>query len=106
MKRPDAKTAGGALGSVPAVDEKWVKRYPTMLSFLCDEKYDDGGVRELSALSVSIREGDVLLALNDKDLKQSVYTQAHSFEDGMKLMEEALREGKAQWRPWKAGKRK
>lgn len=106
MKRPDAKVAGGKLGSLPAVDEQWVKRYPTILAYLCDETYDDGGVREVSALSISIREGDFLLALNDKDLKQSVYTQAHSLTEGLKLMEEALKDGKAQWRPWKAGKRK
>lgn len=106
MKRPDTKTAGANASGIQSIDDKWMKRYPTILQFLCDDKYDDGGAREVSALSVSIREGDILLALNDKDLKQSVYTQAHSFEEGMKLMEEALRDGKAQWRPWKAGKRK
>lgn len=106
MKRPDAKAAGGKLGSSPAVDEAWVKKYPFILSYLCDETYDDGGAREVSALSVSIREGDFLLALNDKELKQSVYTQAHTLTQGLSLMEEALREGKCQWRPWKAGKKK
>lgn len=106
MKRPEGKTAGGALGSLPAVDDQWVKKYPTILAYLCDETYDDGGAREVSALSISIREGDFLLALNDKDLQQSVYTQAHTLADGLKLMEGALADGKAQWRPWKSGKRK
>lgn len=106
MKRPETRVQGKGGGAPPNVDEAWVKKYPTILSFLCDETYDDGGPRELAALSISIREGDFLLALNDKDLKQSVYTQAHSLTDGLKLMEEALRDGKAQWRPWKAGKKK
>ena len=106
MKRPEGKVAGGALGSLPAVDEAWVKKYPTILSYLCDETYDDGGARVTSALSITIREGDFLLALNDKDLDQSVYTQAHTLTEGLKLMEEAIREGKAQWRPWKKGKKK
>jgi len=106
MKRPEAKVAGGKLGSVPAIDDAWVKKYPTIIQYMTDDQYDDGGARETSALSITIRDGDFLLALNDKDLKQSIYTQAHTLTDGLKLMEEALRDGKAQWRPWKAGKRK
>lgn len=106
MKRPETKTAGGKLGGSPAVDEGWLKKYPTITMYLCDDTYEDGGAREVSALSISIREGDFLLALNDKDLKQSVYTQARSLPDALRLMEGALKDGAAQWRPWKTGKRK
>lgn len=106
MKRPDSKAAGGRYLGATAVDEAWVKKYPTILSFLCDETYDDGGARETSALSIAIRDGDFLLALNDKDLKQSVYTQAHTLGDGLKLMEDALAKDQAQWRPWNNGKKK
>lgn len=106
VKRPEIQSAKGT-GKHPANGEDaFVKKHPTIITYMTDDVYEDGGARELSALSISIREGDVLIALNDKDLKQSMYTQAHTLQDALKLMEGALSEGNAQWRPWKAGKRK
>lgn len=106
MKRPDVdKPKTGGDGS-PMHDEWFSKKYPTIVMYLTDGKYDDGAARELSALSVSVADGDVLIALNDKDLKQSVYTQSSTLQDALKLMEGALKDGTCQWRPWRAGKRK
>ena len=106
MKRPDAKVAGGHMAAGQASDEVFSRKYPNITLYLTDDKYEDGGVRELSALSVSVREGNMLVALNDKDLKQSMYTQADTLTEALKLMEGALAGGQAEWRPWKSGKKK
>lgn len=106
MKRPEGKVAGARSGGGVCSDEQLVKRYPTIMLYLTDAVYDDGGAREVSALSVSVRDGQVALALNDKDLKQSLYTQAETLPEAMKLMEGALVSGTGEWRPWKAGKKK
>jgi hypothetical protein len=43
-------------------------------------------------------------ALNDKALKQSLYSAAGTQKAALKLMEEALSTGSGVWRPWKRGK--
>jgi hypothetical protein len=106
MKRPD-HTPSKAAGQVgKCSDDTWTKKYPRILEYLTDDKYDDGSARDVSALSISIRDGDIALALNDKDLKCSLYTQAESLTTAMRLMEEALASGKGEWRPWNNKKRK
>lgn len=106
MKRPDhvPSKAAGVVGQCS--DETWVKKYPMILQYLTDDKYDDGAARDVSALSISIRDGDIALALNDKDLKCSMYTQADSLTKALQLMEGALQSGKAEWRPWGGKKKK
>lgn len=106
MKRPDHVASEPTPGGQPIGDEIWGKKYPHIVEYLTCAAYDDGGSREPSALSVRVEGADIQLALNDKDLKQSLYTQATTFTDAMRLMNEALGSGKGQWRPWKGGKKK
>lgn len=79
---------------------------PHITEHLSATKYDDGSKREQSSLSVSVVDGAVAIALNDKDLSRSAYTLAASLEEALKLLEEALAADKAVWRPWKLGKKK
>lgn len=106
MKRPDLKSAAVVSGVQQCSDDVFQRKYPTIVSYLMDEKYDDGSVREPSALSISVRDGLISLALNDKDVKASLYTQASTLNEALKLMEGVLADGSAPWRPWKAGKKK
>lgn len=87
-------------------DEQWVKRYPTIVEYLTTVEWEDGGKREPSALTINVGEGSFLLALNDKECQRTLYTQAESLSEGLKLMEAVLVAGKAPWRPWKQGKKK
>jgi hypothetical protein len=105
MRKPEKPVlaAGKVEGAFP--DEGWLKRYPTLCQYMTDAAWDDGTARECSQLSISCREGDVCLALNDKDLQQSLYTAAESVTEALKLMEGALADGRGQWRPWKTGKK-
>lgn len=106
MKRPDSKASKASSGRGLCSDEAFVKRYPCIVEYLTDDVYDDGGAREVSVLSVSIRDGSISLALNDKDLKQSLYTQAETLQGALMLMEGALKSGVGEWRAWKMGKKK
>jgi len=106
MKRPDTAAATSTATTNPLENEKWIGKFASVSEYLATTKWDDGTPREPSALSFTVADGGCLVALNDKDLKQSIYTSADTFERALKLMEEALVSGKAVWRPWKAGKRK
>lgn len=85
-------------------DAQFVAKYPTILSYLTDESWDDGKARELSALSWTIKDGSWQLALNDKALKQSLYTSGPTMTEALKLLEACLASGSGSWRPWKRGK--
>lgn len=105
MKKPSqSQAASAAAKGVP--DEAWAKKYPTIVEHLVTDQWEDGSAREVSALSIQVKDGLMALALNDKDLKQSLYTAAGSLSEALALMERALKDGSGQWRPWKSGKRK
>lgn len=103
MKRPDPKSTTGT-GQPSGADDAFVKAYPSVWSYLADETWDDGKDRQPSALSLTWKEGCWQLALNDKALKQSLYTCAPTQKEALGLMEKALRDGTGVWRSWKRGK--
>jgi len=106
VKKPTGKTAGARTPSGDFPDQLWLEKFPTICVFMTDDKWDDGTPREVSVLSVSVRDGMMALALNDKDLKQSMYTMAETVAEALGLLECALADGTGQWRPWKAGKKR
>jgi len=106
MRKPDAVTGPAKSSSTIPESEKWLVKFPTVCEYLSTTSWEDGTPREASALSVSVQDGCILIALNDKDLKQSLYTSAESLLEALKLMEGALSSNVGQWRPWKAGKKK
>lgn len=106
MKKPDSTPLASVGGVTSLGEDKWVGKCVHVSEYLVTTQWEDGTPREPSALSLSVADGLCLVALNDKDLKQSIYTSAETFQEALKLMEAALGSGKASWRPWKAGKRK
>lgn len=106
MKKPEGKVAGGALPAGQCTDDVFARKHPNILLYLTDALWDDGKERELSQLTISVRAGAIALALNDKALKQSMYTQADTLTEALKLLEGALADGSGEWRPWNMGKGK
>lgn len=104
MQRP-ARSNGSQSGGWRREDDDVFIDYPLLAAYLVDTKYDDGGPREPSALVLSIQDGQAHVALNDKDLKQSLYAAAGGFLEAMRILEEALAAGSGRWRPWKFGKK-
>lgn len=85
-------------------DDGFAKAHPKIVEYLITVEWEDGSAREPSALSVTIRDGMVNVALNDKALKQSMYSTAGTLKEALKLLEGALKDELGAWRPWKAGK--
>lgn len=96
-----------AAGGQGMPDATFMKDYPSIAAYLSDPVWDDGTPRELSTLSISVDDGQIRLALNDKDGRQSAYTNALSVKDAFKALEQALAKDLITWRAWdrKKGKK-
>lgn len=105
MKKPDT-VAKAKAGQVSLPDDKFVTQYPMITEYLATQEWEDKTPREPSTLAVSLGDGMFKLALNDKELKQSLYTAAGTLQEALKLMEGALKAGNGEWRKWNDGKRK
>jgi len=106
VRKPVDLNGSPSTSSGACPDEGWKKKYPTIVEYLTCGEWEEGGKRELSNLTVSIGDGCFLLALNDKECHRSLYTQAESLTEGLRLMEGVLAGGKAPWRAWKNVKKK
>lgn len=97
---------GGLRGSV---DCNVLVGLPTLLSYLTDDKYEDGTPRQRSTMSVFVEEGMVKIALNDRQEHASMYVAAEGLGTALEALESKLDAGTGDWRAWnnrtrKAGK--
>lgn len=104
MKKP-SKEQEQAASKTGCPDAVLSNTYPRIMEYLTTEKWEDGSSRTLSKLGICVQDGLISVALNDGALKQSLYTQAGSLGEAMKLLEKALEAGSGNWRSWKAGKK-
>ena len=100
MKRV-TPTAPSKKGAWSCPDPTFLKTFPTIAEYCCDDRWDDGKPRTVCTLRVGFDSSYVQLALNDSEGKQGLYTSAPSLQEALTLMEEILASGKAQWRRWK-----
>jgi len=103
MKKPTFEHVEKA-GKKAATDEGFAKKYPTILEYLTTTKWDDGTAREASKLSLFIEDGVFKVAVNDVDLKRSLYTSGETLEGALRATEKALQMPEADWRAWNKGK--
>lgn len=103
LKRPTESQSQSA-SATGCPDAKFAAAYPTLTAYLVDATWEDGKPRELSAMSFTLKDGLFQLALNDKALKQSLYTAGPTMTDCLKMAEKAILDGSGQWRSWKKGK--
>lgn len=103
-KPPLATTAEGKV--TPLTDDKFAKKYPTVLEYLTDVQWDDGTERERSTVSLFIEDGAFKLALNDKALRRSLYVTADTMEAAFSVLERSLQAPQADWRGWNAKTKK
>lgn len=101
MKRPDAaKPEAGAKGLLK--DEHSMKHYPTLVQFLSDDTWDDGGSRTPGSLTFFIEDGIWKACLNDRDAQASLYVTGDNATACMKSLEARLTGATtADWRTWK-----
>jgi len=106
VKRPEpAKPKLIVVGSFP--EKSWEGKHSEIMAFLTDVAYDDGTPRELSTISLFVEDGMFKAALNDKDMRRSLYVTAESMLGALGALEATLLRGGGDWRPWnKATKKK
>lgn len=105
VKKPD-DTTGPAKGPEDFPDPDWVKKYPRLCEYLACEIYEDGQARTPSTLGVKAQDGRVLLTINDKDLRRSLYLSGETFLQAMQALERCLGVGTGDWRSWGGSDRK
>lgn len=103
VKRPSEKQLA-AQRSKGVTDTSLVSKHPFIAAYLGDCLWDDGKPRETSTLTISATPGGMQVALNDRALGRSCYTTAGSVVEALELLETALKEDVAPWRPWKRSK--
>lgn len=99
MKRPAADTGVTAAGGGGA-DSVFAKKHPLLWAMLTDTQWDDGGARDVSAISLFVEDGRWKGALNDKDLRRSAYVTADSPQAVLLTLEDGLRSNQLDWRSW------
>lgn len=105
MKRPAETTAPG--GAAPsATDDRFLKLYPTLHTYMTDTTWEDGTSREVSSLSVFVEDGRWKIAINDKDLRRSVYVTGGTFLEAMQAAEKAVASSGCDWRAWNKATKK
>jgi len=103
MKKPNDVGVEKAGKKIPS-DEGFGKKYPTLLEYLSTTKWDDGTPRDASKLSIFIEDGLFKCAVNDTDLKRSLYVSGDTLEGALRAAEKALQSPEADWRVWNKGK--
>jgi hypothetical protein len=101
VKKPEVGAAA-ATGSQGCSDERLKKKYPTLVEWMSETKWEDGSVRETSSISFTLEGGIPKLALNDRALKRTLYLTADTLEVGLEALERHLRAGTGDWRAWSA----
>lgn len=105
MKRPQEQSTKQK-GKWQCPDKEFLKLYPSIAAYLCDDVWEDGKAREVSVLSINFSQGCCSISLADKDLEQSCYTTSKSLQDALQELEQALAADKVTWRAWKTKTRK
>lgn len=105
MKRPETPK-GKSGGSLVCVDPALTDRRPTVTEFMTCQVWDGGGKRTTSTLSISVQDDRVVVALNDRDLKRSVYLSADTLDGALDALEADLVKDQAEWRSWAGNKKK
>jgi len=86
----------------------WAETYPALYEYLTSDEYEPGKARITSTLNISLSEGMIKLALNDRDNERTLWVSGASVPDALEALEALLASGGGEWRvnkPWTPPKR-
>lgn len=87
-------------------DASFSKRYPHLLMYLSETKWDDGTARVPSSFTVFLEGGMVKVALNDKDGQRSLYSSSETLQGALDAIEGHLASDTGDWRAWNSRTKK
>lgn len=76
-----------------------MKSHPFLWAFLTQCTWEDGSSRLTGTLTLSMWDGGLRIALNDRETESSAFLSGSSFTSLLKLANAALEEGKVEFRP-------
>lgn len=101
-KKPDVGAARAVVAVLPS--EGVLARLPGVWEYLTQDKWEGGGKRQPSTLSVFVDDGSVKASLNDRALSRSCFATGASLEACLLALEAMLQDESADWRGWKPRK--
>lgn len=85
----------------------WADKYPALWEYLTRTEYEGGAARTTATLNLSLSEGLIKAALNDRDNERTLWVSGPSIPEVLAALEELLASDKGEWRvnkPWTPGK--
>lgn len=92
--------------SVPAKDEAFAKKMPTLWEFLSAKAWEDGTERETGTILVFVEDGLVKVCLCNRDTGHVAFVSAKSFSGALESVEKHLAADTVDWRLSRAAKGK
>lgn len=97
IKRRDAARNGEGASSSPPEPES-VKKFPHLVEFLTETKYEDGSERKTGTLFIFVQDGVWKGMVKDPDAGEVLWTTADGLFGLLKVMDGKVSDDKADWR--------
>lgn len=91
-------------GDEVIVDPDWRERFPALYAFMTRTTTPTGLPRQVCRVSVFAEGGEWKCSLSDPNTEHTMYRTCASPECAWLILDEALRSGRPDWRPWKANR--
>lgn len=99
LKKGQLKLSSGTSSAVSVEPCALMTRHPTLWSFLTQTTWEDGSCRVTGTLTLTVWDGQLRLCLNDRESECSAFICGRSVTALLKAAEEAMEEGKVEFRP-------
>jgi hypothetical protein len=97
MKRPESGRPG-EIPPLPAVDEEFERKYPTLWEYLTCDTWEDGSPRATTTMFLFVSGGRWTCMLKDRALEKVCFSTHDTLAELLASREEALCDGRADWR--------
>lgn len=106
LKRPTKSLTSSGASSGCLGECALSKKFPTLLEFISQSSWEDGGSRDLGTFGVSFSDGAVRVCLTDKDSGTFCFVSGGSLSDALAAAEKGLARGDLDFRQSSYGKPK
>ena len=98
MKKPASAIPNGNVLANSEFLAKERTRWPNLVEYLSQTKWDDGSARETSTLMLLVEDGMLKACINDRALGRSLWVAADELNVALDALEGHLESGQGDWR--------